>query len=107
MSPPKRAAFSINVDSNAAHISARPSSHHRDESTGPTHSHTDISYVTKPFEKTATRAVETVLESAGRTEGDLRYSNESTTEPPNTTTLGIKSKSKRRALERKYDTSEL
>jgi ribose 5-phosphate isomerase B len=106
MSTPKRAAFSINVDSNAAHISARPSDHHVASTAGPTHSHTDISYVTKPFERTATKAVDTVLESAGKLEGDLHYSNESTSSNSNTT-LSIKNKSKRRALERKYDTSDL
>jgi ribose 5-phosphate isomerase B len=119
MSSAKRAAFSINVDSDADHIYERVSKHHPNgtdnvkviESTGPTHSHTDISYITKPFEKAVNTAVDSVLESSGTTfhsaEGDLHYSNEKPPTSTSSSTLSIKNKSKRRALERKYDTSDL
>jgi ribose 5-phosphate isomerase B len=119
MSSAKRAAFSINVDSDADHIYQRVSEHHPNgtntvkviDSTGPTHSHTDISYITKPFEKAVNTTVDSVIESSGKTlhssEGNLHYSNEKPSTSSSTSTLSIKNKSKRRTLERKYDTSEL
>ncbi|KAI4928264.1 uncharacterized protein J4E92_005748 [Alternaria infectoria] len=74
MAPPKRALFSLNLDTDADHVYQKVEDHSKDgtdrvkviESKGPTHGHTDLSYVTKPFEKTVNRAVNEVIEGSGR-----------------------------------------
>ena len=134
MAPPKRALFSLNLDTDADHVYQRVEDHSKPsderikvlETKGATHGHTDLSFVTKPFEKTVNRAVENVLDGKKvvSKEGEITYSTTSsgTTrskgrvtrndeddpssdhEPSN---LNIVSKSKRRSLEKKYDTSEL
>ncbi|KAI4616260.1 uncharacterized protein J4E87_008772 [Alternaria ethzedia] len=86
MAPPKRALFSLNLDTDADHVYQKVEDHSKDgtdrvkviESKGPTHGHTDLSYVTKPFEKTVNRAVNEVIEGSGRkvhsAEGHVSYS---------------------------------
>ncbi|KAH9876867.1 hypothetical protein IAQ61_002228 [Plenodomus lingam] len=120
MSPPRRALFSLNLDTDADHVHQRISHHNKDgedrvrviETKGPTHSHTDLSYVTKPFEKAVNRAVNEVVDGTGKkvhtAEGQISYSSSSTERRRDgNSRLNIISKSKRRALENKYDTSEL
>ncbi|OAG24622.1 hypothetical protein CC77DRAFT_928372 [Alternaria alternata] len=70
MAPPKRALFSLNLDTDADHVYQKVEDHNKDgvdrvkvlESKGPTHGHTDLSYVTRPFEKTVNRAVNEVID---------------------------------------------
>lgn len=125
MVPPKRALFSLNLDSDADHIYQRVEDHSTEgtnrvkviETKGPTHGHSDLTYITKPFERTVNRAVNEVIDGTGKkvhsAQGELTYSSSSSTSRDNYTTTGsgsnlaVKSKSKRRSLEEKYDTSEL
>ncbi|KAH8729106.1 hypothetical protein GQ44DRAFT_723996 [Phaeosphaeriaceae sp. PMI808] len=114
MTPPKRGVFSLNFDSTSDHYE-RISEEHLDgtntvkvfNTKGPSHSHTDVSYVTKPFEKIVNQTVNDVIEGTGKKvhsiEGDIHYTNDQ----ESSSTLSIKNKAKKRALERKYDTSEL
>lgn len=120
---PKRSVFSLNIDSNTEHFHQRISDpDHRDgdkviEINGPTHGHTDLSYISKPFEKVVNRAVDEVVKDTGKkvgsVEGDIHYTSQSsknTSSSSNSTytgNLNIKNKSARRLIERKYDTSEL
>ena len=124
--PPKakRALFSLNLDTDADHVYQKITDHNEEgqervkviESKGPTHGHSDLSYITKPFEKTVNRAVNDVIEGSGKkvhsADGQLSYStSHSETRTENNdkerSRLNIVSKAKRRTLERKYDTSEL
>ncbi|KAF1843558.1 uncharacterized protein K460DRAFT_286901 [Cucurbitaria berberidis CBS 394.84] len=85
---PKRALFSLNLDSDADHVYQRVDEHSKEgadkvkvlETKGPTHGHTDLSYVTKPFEKLVNRTVDGVIEGSGKkvhsAEGQVRYSTE-------------------------------
>ena len=123
MAPPKRALFSLNLDTDADHIHERIEDHSQPgpprvkivESTGPTHTHSDVQYVTKPFENIVNRTVNEAIESTGKTprSGTGRISLSSTTTTAGKerrdpdSTLNVVSKPKRRAIERKYDTSEL
>jgi ribose 5-phosphate isomerase B len=132
MAPPKRALFSLNLDTDADHVYQRVEDHNQTgdshikvlETKGPTRGHTDLSFVTKPFEKTVNRAVEGVLDGKKivSKEGEISYSTSTSGSTRRTTgrgarsneeedeeksTLNVVSKSKRRALEKKYDTSEL
>jgi ribose 5-phosphate isomerase B len=131
MVPPKRALFSLNLDTDADHVYQKVEDHSKEgadrvkviESKGPTHGHTDLSYVTKPFEKTVNRAVNEVIEGSGRkvhsAEGQISYSttrterrsggarNQQDEEDRERSRLNVVSKTKRRNIERKYDTSEL
>jgi len=79
--------------------------------------------VTKPFEKTVNRAVNEVIEGSGRkvhsAEGHVSYStnrtdrrsdgtrNQDDEEERDRSRLNVVSKTKRRNIEKKYDTSEL
>ena len=131
---PKRALFSLNLDTDADHVYQKVEDHNKDgqdsvrvlESKGPTRGHTDLSYITRPFEKTVNRAVNEVIDGTGKkvhsAKGELSYST-STNETRRTGTLrddsaeeeateersrvNVVSKAKRRNIERKYDTSEL
>jgi ribose 5-phosphate isomerase B len=123
--PPKekRALFSLNLDTDADHVYQKVTDHNEDrvrviESKGPTHGHSDLSYVTKPFEKTVNRAVNDVVEGSGKkvhsAKGSLSYSTQRTERRSGKeetdrdgSRLNIVSKAKRRNIERKYDTSEL
>jgi ribose 5-phosphate isomerase B len=119
MTPPKRALFSLNLDSDADHVYQRVSDHSKEgtdrvkvlETKGPTHGHTDLTYVTRPFEKTVNRVVNDVITGSGKkvhsAEGELTYSTESSSSRTGNSRLNVKNKSRRRALEEKYDTSEL
>lgn len=119
MSPPKRALFSLNLDSDADHVYQRVDDHSKEgtdkvkviESKGQTHNHTDLSYVTKPFEKLVNRTVDGVIEGTGKkvhsTEGELTYSTERSEKKQGNSRLNVVSKKKRRHIEDKYDTSEL
>lgn len=115
---PKRAFFSLNVDSQSEHIYPRVEEQHTsgrkiiETSSGDT----DLSSVTKPFEKAVNRAVDDVVQSStGKkvhsVDGDLHYTTEKSSSSSgtstNTSTLAIRNKSSRRAIERKYDTSDL
>ncbi|RAR00860.1 ribose 5-phosphate isomerase [Stemphylium lycopersici] len=89
--PPKRALFSLNLDTDADHVYQKVEDHSKDgdervkvlESKGPVSGHTDLSVLTRPFEKTVNRAVDEVLDGTGkrvqRTEGEVRYSSSSNT----------------------------
>jgi hypothetical protein len=119
----KRALFSLNLDTDADHVYQKVTDNSKEgeervkviESKGPTHGHTDLSYVTKPFEKTVNRAVNEVVKGSGKkvhsAEGNLTYSTERRTgkneEGREKSNLNVVSKTKRRNIERKYDTSEL
>lgn len=110
MPPPKRTVFSLNLDTATSPVSkdgARPI-----DSTAPSHTHSDLQYVTKPFENLVNRTVNEVVEGTGKTvnkaEGKLSYSStETPKQKSDRGTLNITSKLKRRNIERKYDTSEL
>jgi ribose 5-phosphate isomerase B len=116
---PKRALFSLNVDSNAEHYHQHVTEHHPDgtshvkvvESKTPTHGHTDLSYLTKPFEKVVNRAVDDVIADSGKkvhtVEGDVHYTSSKSSTSNSSSNLNIKNKSTRRFLERHYDVSEL
>lgn len=120
---PKRSVFSLNIDSNTEHYHQRINeSDHPDgnkvvEINGPTHGHTDLSYVSKPFERVVNRAVDEVVKDTGKkvrsVEGDIHYTNQSSSSKNTssnstyTGNLNIKNKSTRRFIERKYDTSDL
>jgi len=122
MPPPKRTVFSLNVDSETDWAHQRIADRSKEgedrikvlDTTGPSHGHTDLSVVTKPFEKTVNRVVDDVIQDSGKkvhsVEGDIHYTSEktnNTSSGTSTSNLSIKSKSKRRALERKYDVSDL
>jgi ribose 5-phosphate isomerase B len=126
----KRALFSLNLDTDADHVYQKVTERNDAgeervkviESKGPTHGHTDLSYVTRPFEKTVNRAVNEVVGGSGKKKvhsarGNLTYSTTERTgrsgreEEDNRererSNLNVVSKIKRRNIERKYDTSEL
>lgn len=116
--PPKRALFSLNVDSEADHIYQRVNDHSKPgkettkvfESSGPTVGHTDLQFVTKPFEKLVNRTVEGVEEGSGKkvhsAEGELTYSSQRSSGGHGTKTIQSSTRSKRR-IEQQYDTSDL
>lgn len=102
MAPPKRALFSLNLDTDADHIHQRISHHNKD----------DLAYITKPFENAVNKTVNDVVDGTGKkvhtAEGKISYSSHSTERRRDANSnLNIVSKPKRRALENKYDTSEL
>ncbi|KAF1834079.1 hypothetical protein BDW02DRAFT_499240 [Decorospora gaudefroyi] len=74
MTPPNRALFSIHLDTDAEHVYQKIEDHNQDgedriksiETEGPVHRHTDLTYLTKPFEKTVNRAVNEVVEGSGK-----------------------------------------
>lgn len=119
--PPKRALFSLNVDSEADHIYQRVNDHSKPgektkvvETSGPTVGHTDLQFVTKPFEKLVNRTVEGFEQETGKkvnsAEGELTYSSQrssSGTGSSNTTHTVKDSTRLKRRIEKLYDTSEL
>ncbi|KAF1925197.1 uncharacterized protein M421DRAFT_12214, partial [Didymella exigua CBS 183.55] len=87
---PKRALFSLNVDSQADHIYQRIKDHSKPgektrviETTGPTVGHTDLQYLSKPFENLVNRTVQGVEEETGKklhsAERELTYSSQRST----------------------------
>jgi hypothetical protein len=112
MSPPKRTVFSLNLDTEAWDISSPNTDRVESQKRGPAHEHTDLTYTAKPFERIVNRTVNEFVDSTGKKldsnkEGELNYSTETTSSSTGSGPLNIKNKSKRRTLERKYDTSEL
>lgn len=117
--PPKRALFSLNVDSEADHIYHRVNDHSKPgektkviETSGPTVGHTDLQFVTKPFEKLVNRTVEGVEESTGKkvhsAEGELTYSSQRTSHGTSNSTKTVKDSTRtKRRIEQQYDTSDL
>ncbi|KAH7064159.1 hypothetical protein BKA63DRAFT_179660 [Paraphoma chrysanthemicola] len=124
MAPPKRALFSLNYESDVQHFDqhvSRPTED--DEQDGikvfETKGNNEVSKIVRPFEKTVNRAVNEVIKDTGkkvgRVDGDLHYTSETKSSSSGTRTtssnthsnLSIHNKSARRALERKYDTSDL
>jgi hypothetical protein len=118
MSPPRRALFSLNVDSETEHLYQRVDSQRKDgkekvkviESSGPTVSHTDYQFVTKPFETLVNKTVDGIVEGSGKklhsAEGEITYSSSKTERGTGTNTVTTNRPS-RRNIERKYDTSDL
>ncbi|KAH7379637.1 hypothetical protein BKA66DRAFT_571449 [Pyrenochaeta sp. MPI-SDFR-AT-0127] len=119
MAPPKRALFSLNLDSDADHVYQRVNEHSDQgtdkvkilETRGPTTAHSDLKFVTKPFENLVNRTVDGVIEGTGKkvhsAEGELTYSSERSERKENRSRVNVVSKTKRRNIENKYDTSEL
>jgi len=120
MTPPKRALFSLNLDSNTDHVHQRVEDHNKEgsdrvrilDTKGPTHNHSDFQYVAKPFEKAVDRAVNDVVKGTGKkvhtADGTVSYSSSSrSTERRSDSRVNVVSKKKRRDIEAKYDTSEL
>lgn len=117
---PKRALFSLNVDSEADHIYQRVKDHSKPgEETkviesGPTVGHTDLQYLSKPFEKLVNRTVEGVEESTGKklhsAEGEITYSSQrssaGTGSSSKSKTVKDSTRTKHR-VEQLYDTSDL
>jgi len=118
MTPPKRALFSLNLDSNADHIYQRVEDHNKEgegkikviESTGPTVGSTNLTVLTKPFEKVVNRAVEGVIEGTGKkvhsAEGELHYEVSREEKGSSSQTVKVQ-KGPVKRLEDQYDTSEL
>lgn len=115
--PPKRALFSLNVDSEADHIYQRVNDHSKPgektkviESSGPTSGHTELQYLGKPFEKLVNRTVQGVEEESGKkvdsAEGEITYSSHRSSSGPSKHTVKHSTRTKRR-IERLYDTSDL
>lgn len=128
MAPPKRSLFSLNLDTQVEPDSHQRVSRNYDEEGGtdhvkvietkPGHTRTDLQYVTKPFETLVNRTVNEVIDGTGKkvrtADGELSYSHStssshrrSTNDSHSTSRLNVVSKTKRRAIEKKYDTSEL
>jgi ribose 5-phosphate isomerase B len=118
--PPKRALFSLNVDSEADHIYQRVNDHSKPgnqrtkviESSGPTVGHTDFQFVTKPFEKAVNRVVEGVEEETGKkvhsAEGEITYSSQRNSSGSGSGTKTVKNSTRsKRRIEQQYDTSDL
>ncbi|KAF1946836.1 hypothetical protein EJ02DRAFT_393210 [Clathrospora elynae] len=74
MAPPKRALFSLNLESDVDHVCQKVEDHNEAgtktvkilESKGPTHNHTDLTCITRPFERVVDSAVDEVVEGSGR-----------------------------------------
>lgn len=116
---PKRALFSLNVDSETEHVYQRVNNHSKPgektkviETSGPTVGHTDLQFVTKPFEKLVNRTVEGVEEGTGKkihsAEGELTYSSQRSGTGSSNTTKTVKDSTRtKRRVEQLYDTSDL
>jgi ribose 5-phosphate isomerase B len=116
---PKRAVFSLNLDSQSEHYHQHVREQHPDgsdsvkviETKGPTHDHTDLSYVSKPFERVVNRAVDQAVKDTGKkvhsVEGDIPSSSNTSSSDTSGSNLNVKNKSTRRFLERRYDVSDL
>jgi hypothetical protein len=133
MAPPKRAHFSLNLDTEADHVYQRVEDHDKDEndrvkvleSSGPTVGNTWLEFVTKPFEKVVNRAVEGVIDGTGKkvhtAEGEIEYethrsekghtkssSEGNRTVVKKTSNVGNRSsESKKNRIWEEYDTSDL
>jgi hypothetical protein len=115
---PKRALFSLNLDSTADHIYQRVDDHNKEgkdkvkvlESSGPTVGKTNLSFVTKPFEQTVNRTVEGVVEGTGKklhsAEGEIHYEVNKSEKGTRSHIVHDK-KSASKSVEDQYDTSDL
>lgn len=115
---PKRALFSLNLDTEADHIYQRVDDHSKEghdkvkviESTGPTHGNTSLSIVTKPFEQIVNRTVEGVIDGTGKkvhsAEGEIHYNVSKEEKGTGSHSVSVHKKAPRK-LEDKYDTSDL
>lgn len=118
MSPPRRALFSLNVDSETEHLYQRVDDKRKDgkekvkvvESSGPTVGHTDYQFVTKPFETLVNRTVDGIVEGSGKklhsAEGEVTYSSQKSERGTSSNTITT-NRTSRRNIERNYDTSDL
>lgn len=118
MAPPKRALFSLNLDSNADHVYQRVEDHNKEgaakvkvlESSGPTVGNTNLSFVTKPFEQAVNRTVEGVIEGTGKkvhsAKGELVYETHREESGTGKRTVEVHKKNKK-SIEDQYDTSDL
>jgi hypothetical protein len=114
---PKRALFSLNLESNADHIYQRVEDHNKEgkdkvkviESSGPTVGNTSLSIVTNPLEQAVNRTVESVVDGTGKkvhsVEGEVHASISRSEEGTGTRTAKVKRTGKK--LEDTYDTSDL
>lgn len=115
---PKRALFSLNLDSNADHIYQRVEDHNKEgkdkikvlESTGPTVGNTSLAIVTKPFEQAVNRTVEGVIDGTGKkvhsAEGEIHYDVNKSEKGTSTRTVKVHKKPGK-SIEDQYDTSDL
>lgn len=114
---PKRALFSLNIDSTADHIYQRVEDHNKQgkdkvkvlETSGPTAGHTDLSIVTKPFEQAVNRTVEEVLDGTGKKVSSVQGEVHTQVQKSESSTGSrtVKSTKPTGKLEDTYDTSEL
>ncbi|KAJ4360401.1 uncharacterized protein N0V89_000963 [Didymosphaeria variabile] len=114
---PKRALFSLNLDSNADHIYQRVEDHNKEgkdkvkvlESSGPTVGNTSLSIITKPFEQAVNRTVESFIDETGKevhsAEGEVHTS--VCKSEKGTSTRTVKAKKSGKRIEDQYDTSDL
>lgn len=109
MAAPKRAVFSLTVDSNTEHIYERTEDHTKEgkgkvkvrEYKEPLIGNTSLHILTKPFEKEVQRSVERTID--GRTVRDTTYSYSDST---SSVSSGQK-QHRKKSVEEKYDTSDL
>ena len=103
--PPKRALFSLNIDSNADHLYQRIDDHSKDkegrtkvvEHHEPVSGHTSLQVLTKPFEKEVERQAQRVVSE------NISTKRESSSSSPSSSTRRPRTKK----LEDEYDTSDL
>lgn len=121
MAPPKRALFSLNLDSDVDHVRQRVEDHNLTgsdkvkvlETKGPTREHTDLSFVGKPFENIVNKTVDSVVEGTGKkihtAEGEITYSHSETRSGNHGgRSINVPNKTKKgKSIEEEYDTSEL
>lgn len=123
MTPPKRALFSLNLDSEIDHVRQRVEDHNLEgservkvlETKGPTKGHTNLSFVGKPFENLVNKTVDSVVEGTGKklhtAEGEITYSKSETRNSSSSgsgRTINLKNSIKKGpSIEEQYDTSEL
>ncbi|KAF2125038.1 hypothetical protein P153DRAFT_389893 [Dothidotthia symphoricarpi CBS 119687] len=116
MTPPKRALFSLNLDSDIDHLRQRIEERNLDGSEKPkiieTRGHSDLSFVGKPIENIVNKAVDSVVDGTGKTvrsvDGDITYSHSETRNSNGKAVKVSSSNSKKgRSIWEKYDTSEL
>lgn len=117
MGPPKRALFSLNIDSNVEHIAPKARDERGTSSSGgkapesTSEGRTSVQVLTRPFERAVEGVLEDVLERTGEKEDgkktwvkkvETRVDSEGTHTTSTTKTTG-----KKGGLEERFDTSEL
>lgn len=104
MAPPKRAIFSLNVDSNAEHFLERIEDHSKQgkgkvkvrEHKEPFVGNTSLQLLTRPFEKEVQRSVERIVD--GRVVKDTKITRENSQ---------TRNEKRKKSVEERYDTSDL